>query len=358
MAANLLFIQEKKEIDKIQTYAIADFYSSKPDLDTKVNEVYSKLAMEERVAQMIMPAAGRLGKPDSVIIDLINKKLVGGILLLNGSKEDFKSRIKQYNQLNKNLGLFYSADAEPSLINRKISGTVPVPKTAELITKEKNIEVAGTISKELNDMGINVNFAPVVDLSTSNQAITNRSYSNSSNSVVERAKEFITVSNQHQILTTIKHFPGHGLVNGDSHHNLVYIDKEFKELDVYKKLLGGNIYGVMVGHIAIENIDGYNTDGMPATCAPNIVKGLLRNELNFKGIIVTDALNMGAVSSIQNNALLAAEAGCDILLMPDNEKATIHAIINKMGTDKEFASQVEASVKRIIRMKLCLGIIH
>ena len=114
----------------------------------------------------------------------------------------------------------------------------------------------------------------------------------------------------------------------------------------------------MVAHLAIKNNEPYNTNGLPSTCSPKIVNDLLKDSLGFKGIIVTDALNMGAVSAIKNNGLLAAMAGCDQLLMPIDEEKVLMDILNEIHTDSTFKVQIYDSVKKIIRLKLCLNKIN
>ena len=111
----------------------------------------------------------------------------------------------------------------------------------------------------------------------------------------------------------------------------------------------------MVGHIAIENNADYETNGMPATLSPIVVNKLLRNEMGFNGIIITDAMNMGAVAAIPHSGLLAAKAGCDMILMPPDELGVLSDIMNEMEINPEFTQQIDASVRRIVRLKLCLG---
>jgi beta-N-acetylhexosaminidase len=127
-----------------------------------------------------------------------------------------------------------------------------------------------------------------------------------------------------------------------------------KEVDNYKPLIDSGLISIMVAHLAIKNNDSYNTNGLPSTCSPKIVNDLLKDSLGFKGLIVTDALNMGAVSSISNNGLLAAMAGCDQLLMPIDEEKVLMNILNEISKNEEFKLQIYDSVKKIIRLKLCL----
>ena len=111
----------------------------------------------------------------------------------------------------------------------------------------------------------------------------------------------------------------------------------------------------MVAHLAIKNNDNFTTDGLPSTCSKKIVNDLLKDSLGFKGLIVTDALNMGAVSNINNNGLLAAMAGCDQLLMPIDEEKVLTNILNEISRNEDFKKQIYGSVKKIIRLKICLG---
>jgi len=147
------------------------------------------------------------------------------------------------------------------------------------------------------------------------------------------------------------------LVSGDSHNQLVAIDGEMQELDNYKPLIKNGVISIMVGHIAVLNNEKYNTDGLPSSCSRKIVTDLLKNELNFKGIVITDAMNMGALKKIDNASLKAVEAGCDMILMEPDEIKLFDAIYQKYMNDDAFKKQVDQSVKKIIRLKICLNII-
>ena len=113
----------------------------------------------------------------------------------------------------------------------------------------------------------------------------------------------------------------------------------------------------MIAHIAITNNKDYDSKGMPATTSDTIVTKLLRNKLNFKGLIVTDAMNMGGVSQIKNAAVKTIDAGCDIILMPLEIKIAYNEILNKYKANDVFKLKVDNSAKRIVRMKICLGLI-
>ena len=197
----------------------------------------------------------------------------------------------------------------------------------------------------------------MLDISPDNAAIKNRSYGYSPDSVRKLASVFVNETQKQGVAATVKHFPGHGLVKGDTHANLVFIDGEMKEVVNYTPFIENGVISVMVGHIAVKNNPKYDTDNMPASCSPKIVKDLLRNEMGFQGIIITDAMNMGAVSKIPNADFLALLAGNDIILMPGDEDMLVAQALEKMKADEAFRSQVYESAKRVLRLKVCLGLI-
>ena len=342
------------------TFTLQDFYTYHPELEQRTAELFDTLAEEHRIAQLIMTSIGRLGKPDEHVKKLVANNQVGGVLLLNGSIEGFSKTVADLDELTKKaegVPLLYSADAEPSLVNRKIAGSQAVPRTVNIKDQKENQEVAQTIAQDLKKIGVSYNFAPDCDLSNENAAIGNRSYGSSSERVVPMAWGFINVMQQNQIAGTAKHFPGHGRVAGDTHKQLVYINGEMTELNTYVPLIDSGVISVMVGHIAVENNKQYNTKGQPATLSRVIVTNLLKNEMNFRGIIVTDAMNMGAVSKIPHSGLKALQAGCDIVLMPIDEQEVMKDVLDLMQKDPAFRQQIDASVRKVLRLKICLGLL-
>jgi len=343
-----------------KSYALGDYLSESEQLNKYVDSVIGTLDEKAIIAQLIMPAAGKYGKSKTTIDGLIKDQLIGGILMLNGTKKEFTSLIAEFNQDNidyGNLPFLYSADAEPSLVNRKITGSTPVKKANEIDSLQGVTHVAETISKDLNDIGINYNFAPVVDMSK-NSTVGYRGFGKDPINIIPWSDEFIKVTQENNIIATAKHFPGHGLVSGDTHKSLQVIDGELKEVINYPLLIENGVLSIMVAHIAIENNPTYSTNGLPSTCSKKIVSSLLRDSLNFKGIIVTDAMGMGGVVKVPNSSVKAIEAGCDILLMPVDARKAHKEIWDefKNGSDA-FRNTVIESAKRIIRMKVCLGLI-
>ncbi len=339
------------------TYELSDFLKENKQLDQDVDAIFKSLDDTAIVAQLLMPAIGRLGQTEETITKLIRTRKIGGLLMLNGTKEGFTTWISDFNKMNDSIGnvpFLYAADAEPSLVNRKIIGSTPVKKANELKNIEEVIACADTISANLKTIGINYNFAPVVDMSP-NKTVGFRSFGAVPANIIPWSNAFIMETQKNGIIATAKHFPGHGLVSGDTHKSLQMIDGELKEIKNYPKLIEDGVLSIMIGHLAVTNNAKYDTKGLPATLSSVIVTDLLRKEMKFKGLIVTDAMNMGGVTAVPQCDLKAVEAGNDIVLMPVNADKAFDDILKKYRSDTAFKAQVDESAKRILRMKLCVG---
>jgi len=341
-------------------YTLSDFLKEDKGLDQAVNEIIKQLDDTAIVAQLIMPAVGKYGQPRETIESLINHRLIGGILMLNGTKQEFKEMISEFEATNRTLGnipFLYSADAEPSLVNRKINGSTPVKKAADILSLEEVITVANQISADLNEIGINYNFAPVVDVA-GNATVGYRGFGANPEHLIPWSDAFIQETQKRNIIATAKHFPGHGLVKGDTHTSLQTIDGELQEIQNYPQLIQNGVLSIMVAHIAVKNNEKYQTKGLPSTCSRAIVTDLLKNELKFKGLVVTDAMNMGGVIDVPQSATKAIEAGCHIVLMPVDAVKTHQELIKKYKSNTEFKAQVIEAAKQVIRMKICLGLLN
>ncbi len=355
-------IKERKQVvDQITAqFELQDFLKDQKELDAAVDKVFARLDDTAIVAQLIMPAVGRFGQEKATIDQHIKNRIIGGVLMLNGTKEGFTSWIKDFEQQNENYGnlpFLYSADAEPSLVNRKITGSAIVKKANEMKSIDEVRTCAQSISKDLNDIGINYNFSPVVDMSP-NATVGFRSFGAVPANIIPWSGAFIDETQKQGIIATAKHFPGHGLVSGDTHKSLQVIDGELKEIQNYPPLITQGVLSIMVAHIAVQNNAKYQTNGLPATCSKTIVTNLLKNEMGFKGLIVTDAMNMGGVVAVPECAYKAVAAGCDIVLMPVDAKKAHTEILQYYRKDAAFKAQVDAAAKKVIRMKIALGLLY
>ena len=340
-------------------FELKDYLSDNQSLNDEVTRIFNTLDDTSIVAQLIMPAVGKYGQTRATIEKHISQRMIGGVLMLNGSKEEFTAMIKDFEATNKQLGalpFLYSADAEPSLVNRKISGSTPVKKAAEIMSLEEVIATTLSIAKDLNEIGINYNFSPVVDVA-GNATVGYRGFGSKPDQLIPWSWAFIENTQKQNIIATAKHFPGHGLVSGDTHLSLQSIDGELKEIKNYPALISSGVLSIMVAHIAVVNNEKYNTNGLPATCSDKIVNQLLKKELGFKGLIVTDAMNMGGVVNVPQSASKSISAGCDIILMPVDAAKTHKEILELYKKDKAFKMRVDESAKKVIRMKIALGLI-
>ena len=341
-------------------YSLADFYSKNEVLDQQVNRIFAKLSDQECVGQMVCVMAGELGNPERKVDSLINRYHIGGILLISGNLPDLKDLVRHLKSVVKTKGclpILFSADAEPTLLNQKIKGLPAVPNTDQISDDGVNEAVAAQISKQLRKMGVRQNYAPVCDLSQNKTALKNRSYGETEGQIGKLPISFIAKSQEMGVVATAKHFPGHGTVETDSHVGLPFINAPFKELGIFKKAIRAQVICVMVGHIAVNNGSRFDTDSLPASLSPKIVYSLLRDSLQFNGVVVTDALNMGAVRRYENAAFLAAKAGANVVLEPKSVKEFVEKMEGEMIKDKALKKHVYSSAKKMIRLKICLGLI-
>lgn len=342
-------------------YNLSDFYSNDTRLNQVVDSVFNTLNEKERIAQMIITSAGELGKSNQVVTNLVENNYIGGVVYLKGTEESHKRLIDKLNAIskkNKTIPLINSMDAEPSLFNGRVMGTNKMMKTIDIKTTQQCDSVVQVIDAKLTDLGIHQNFAPVCDISPNNEAIKNRSFGSKEETVIKLSNQFIKSTQSDNIVATAKHFPGHGLVKGDTHKQSVYIDGELQELDIYKPLIQDGVISIMVAHITVRNNQKYGTNELPSSCSRVIVSDLLKEQMGFKGIVITDALNiMKAVTILDKAPLKASMAGCDMILMPIDELETIHWIEQEMKVNNAYREQVYESVKKIIRLKICLNLI-
>ena len=213
-------------------------------------------------------------------------------------------------------------------------------------------------------MGINWDFAPVVDVNTNpeNPIIGNRSFGSEVENVVNSALAYSNGLQDNKILAAIKHFPGHGDTNTDSHLDLPVVSHDLNrlnsvELAPFKALMDKGIGGVMVAHLYVPALE--KEKGVPASVSKNIVTGLLKEKLGYKGLIITDALNMGAVAKrYQPGQLdaLAFKAGNDIMLFSDGVKEGKRLIQLAIDNKEISQNRVEESVKKILLTKYFLGL--
>ena len=331
-----------------------------PDARTKhlVDSFYQSMSDEERAAQMIMTAsstAENMGYPYAKAKSLMEKGVVGNLVFLKGDAQVFTQQVSEWNK-KPGLKPLFACDCEPSLLNNKWShtGGIKVSNASEQSNRASVVENTEKINQIMQAVGVTYNFAPIADRAANTSVINKRSFGNQPERIVALAQQFIQTSQSAGIAATIKHFPGHGLVKGDTHKQSVSINGELKELPVFKALIQSEEppVSVMVGHINVVNNKNYDTKGLPATLSPVIVTDLLRKELGFEGIITTDALNMAAATVAKDADWQSVLAGVDLVLMPAHPVRLHQQIVAALKQNDDFSRKLEASIKRIIKLKV------
>lgn len=335
-----------------------------PDLD--------ELTLAQQVAQMlVVRASGHLFDHQILypawepIADQLQYWLqelgVGGVILLGGSAAEIALRSQQLQEW-ATIPLLIAADIEEGVGQRFAGATwfpPPMALTAKNLDKAEHyaFQMGATTAQEAVAIGLNWVLAPVVDVNNNpqNPVINVRAFGETPDQVSQLATAFIRGAQKHPVLTTAKHFPGHGDTATDSHLDLPVLahteDRLHRvELPPFAAAIAAGVDGVMSAHLQIPVWD----QQYPATLSERILTGELRQRLGFEGLIVTDALVMGAIAKrygTEDAAVLAVEAGADILLMPLDPPAAITAVCEAVTTGRITPERIRASVERIWQAK-------
>lgn len=334
-----------------RTYTLQDYFSENPNLARQVEHEVATLTESEFAGALLMPA-WEDGISKDTVRSWICEYHVGGIMLLRAHTTSIDTAWLQSTAraCGHRLPLLIAMDAEPTLIAwgaRSLPHLGAIPTSSETKTQEEVQAVAERIHTALNTLGVTVNFAPVVDGAGNTTIISERSFGGTSEHISTLADAFIQNAMSHNIIPTIKHFPGHGSAVGDTHKTLESIPSTLRELPNFTPLLAHTPL-LMVGHLAVAG-GAYDTHGIPATLSSTIMRTLLRDELNYTGVTITDAMNMGAVRASAHPARTALLAGADIILMPVSLAAAHSELLTA-----DASAQREAAM-RVTRLKLVLA---
>lgn len=313
---------------------------------------------------------------------------LGGIILFRENLVDTEQTVKLIDDMqivSKNMPLLIGADQEGGYVTRLQQGTEMPGNMALGASRDLELvhKVGQTIGTELDALGINFNFAPVVDVNSNqkNPVIGVRSFGDDPNLVGNMASSYINGLQEEGVISTIKHFPGHGNTEADTHAGLAtvnYNKRQWENIDKipFQMAVDNGVEAVMTAHVIIPALDDTKIRskkdgtliGTPATLSKPIMTGVLRGEMNFHGVIITDALNMHAISENFGEAESverAILAGGDIMLMPvivwsqeDIKKLeTLYTtILEEMKSNKELKNRVEESAERVVELKLKRGL--
>ncbi len=333
---------------------------------TWVEEQLNNMTLEEQIGQMLM-VSDYSKIADDELINKLEEVQPGGFILFSENFESFTQASKLIDDINNtsDIPMFISIDQEGGRVARIKELTdqslTDIPPMYDLgLTNDENLayEVGQVIGEELRAFNINMNFAPVLDIYSNpeNTVIGDRSFGTTAQLVSKIALSLSDGLESTGIISVYKHFPGHGDTSEDSHNELPVINKtkdELMELELvpFINAINNGADIIMVGHLAIPAITGNNT---PASLSKEIITNLLKEELGFNGVVITDALNMKALTNEYTEEEIyinAINAGVDILLMPDFDYETIEIIMSAIEEGKIEEEEITDSVKKVLELK-------
>jgi len=335
-----------------------------------VDKQLSKLSLEEKIGQLFMIRAhSNLGKEHvEAVKEQVEKYKVGGLCFFQGSPDKQAELTNEYQRL-ADIALLVSIDGEWGLGMRFPENTISYPRQLMLGAIQDNnliYEMGKEIATQMKRVGIHINFAPVVDVNNNpdNPVINNRSFGENRLRVSAKSYAYMKGMQEGGLLTSAKHFPGHGDTNVDSHHDLPVISHDRRRLDSielmpFQHLIQQGLDGVMVAHLSIPALD--NTPNLPTTLSRPVVTDLLRKEMGFDGLIYTDAMEMKGLTKYFANGqaeVEAIKAGIDVLLLPADFKKSYEAIIAAVNSNEISLERIDESVKRILAYKHKAGLLY
>lgn len=343
-------------------------------------DVVAGMTLEQKIAQMFVITPEALtGYPNVTAAGETTKtcyqrKPVGGIIYMEenllGSEQTTKMLTDMQAIAKEITGLpaFLSVDEEGGTVTRiaknEAFGVNDVGNMSEIGASGDTAEaqqVGITLGTYLKTLGFNVDFAPVADVLTNpdNTAIGTRSFGSDPQTVADMVSAELQGLQSQGVYGVVKHFPGHGGTAGDSHEGAVTLDKSLEdlmaaELVPFQRAVQDGVSFVMVGHISVPSVVGDNT---PASLSQMMVSSVLREQLGYDGIVITDALNMGAVTdtyAADQAAVMAVNAGVDMLLMPQDYETAYNGLLTAVQEGTISEERIDESVVRIVRVKLSM----
>ena len=337
-----------------------------PDLDHEL----AALSLRDKVAQLVMPwMAGTYAADDdwgfATTVQLVDSLHVGGVIVSVGSPLDIAARLNRL-QGRSQLPLLVASDLEAGTAIRLVGGT-PFPSNMGVgaTARDSDAYAMGRITaEEGRAVGIHLTFAPVADVNNNpaNPIINTRSFGEDPRAVARLVAAEVRGLEQHGMAANAKHFPGHGDTGTDSHIGLPVVQADWRRLDTlellpFRAAIAAGVTGVMSAHVALPALDPGQT--RPGTLAPSILSGLLRDSLGFRGLIVTDALDMGALINAYGRTeapVLAFLAGADLLLQPADTRAAVDALERAVRDGRVSEARLDQSVRKVLALKQRLGL--
>ena len=341
-----------------------------PAPDATAEEVLASMSLRARVAQLVMPwiAGGYAALDDATLVRAdrwVDSLGVGGVIISIGSPLEVAAKLNHL-QRKAAVPLLVASDLEGGTAIRLTGGT-PFPTNMGIGAGGRELdayEMGRVTALEGRAVGIHLTFSPVADVNNNpaNPVINTRSFGADPKAAGMLVAAAVQGTQEHGMLATAKHFPGHGDTGVDSHIDLPVIGADWGRLDSlelvpFRAAVDAGVAAVMTAHVAMPLVTG--GEARAATLSPAILSGVLRDSLKFKGLAVTDALDMGALVTAYGAgeiAVLALEAGADLLLQPADPVAAVDAVVRAVETGRVSAERVDRSVLKLLRIKARLGL--
>ncbi|MFY7964012.1 MAG: glycoside hydrolase family 3 protein [Chitinophagaceae bacterium] len=353
LTANILFSQK--------------FLNKNKQANKWVDSVFNSLNEDEKIAQLfIIRAHSNLGNHHiEDVINKIKKYNVGGLCFFQGGPVR-QANLTNYYQSIAKTPLLITMDAEWGL-GMRLDSVNLFPKNMMLGAMQSDsliLQIGKAIGKQCKRMGIHLNYAPVVDVNNNpeNPVINDRSFGENKYKVSNYANQLTNGMQSEGVMACAKHFPGHGDVAVDSHLDLPVINKSLKtlnslELYPFKQQIKNNVGCIMTAHLSVPAID--TTQHLPTSLSKKTITNLLKNKLGFKGLIITDGLEMKALTKYFPSGESSAQAiiaGNDLLCLPEQIDSSIFKIKEAITQHKLSKKQLYASVKKVLLAKYNLGL--
>lgn len=349
-----------------------------PDKTDKVQQIVDSMSLEEKVAQLflVQPEAivdiGTATAAGDATKQAINKTPVGGFVYFSDNLQseqqvqDMLRNVQKYSEDRIGLPAFLSVDEEGGTVARVAStGRFDVTDVGDMekIGASGDVQQARqageTIGSYLSELGFNLDFAPDADVLTNpdNTVVEKRSFGSDPRVVSDMSLAVAQGLAQHQVYSVYKHFPGHGATAGDTHQGYAYTDKTLDELKQselipFENAIQNNAAFIMAAHISAPRVTG---DDTPASLSKTMITDILRGQMGYDGIVVTDAMNMGAVTEQYTSAqaaVKALQAGADLVLMPEDFQEAYQGVLDAVKDGTLTEQRINESVTRIVKVKV------
>ncbi|BDD07308.1 glycoside hydrolase family 3 protein [Aureibacter tunicatorum] len=329
-----------------------------------VESMMSRMTLEQKVAQSIFVAGFAHSNKcnEEELAEYVDDLSIGGITFFQGEVRK-QAQLINYLQEKSRFPLMMTIDAEWGL-GMRLSDADDYPYQIALGAIEDNANVywfGDRIAKQCKALGFHSALGPVIDINNNpdNPVISFRSFGEDKNDVLEKANKIVTAYKLNRLLDCIKHFPGHGDTHIDSHLELPVLEFDNERLEAvelfpFKKLIDEGASSVMVAHLKVKA-----WDDLPVSISKKIIKEKLREELGFEGLVISDALDMGALTSLYSRdeiGYMAYNAGNDILLNCPEPRSTIGKVFSAVEKGDISLEEVESKCRRILAAKLWLGL--